>query len=60
MKYLVTGFILDADKKLYSKLVEDLENSYSASINEWLKDLQSAYIRLVKYRFDIKNYLGGL
>ena len=42
-KFLVDGFILNADKKHYGKLIKDQENGYIASRNKWPEDLQSAY-----------------
>ena len=41
-------------------MIKDLKNGYSASRDKWPKDLESTYTRHVNYRFNIKNYSGGL
>jgi hypothetical protein len=53
-KCLAVAFMSVADKKIYGKLLEELENDYTRGINNYPTTIPSAYNLLVNY----KNYCG--
>ena len=59
-QYLATAFIMGADRRRYGSLIEDLENQYAKTKEQWPQTLTDAYALLCNWRQDRRNILNAI
>jgi hypothetical protein len=56
-QYLACAFLLGADRKRYSKFLENLENDYTQKNDRWPKTITDAYSLLINWKQDPRSLL---
>jgi hypothetical protein len=59
-QYLACTFLLGADRKIYGRLLENLENDFTQKTDRWLKTINNAYSLLVNWKQDPRNLMQVL
>jgi hypothetical protein len=54
---LACAFLLGADRKIYGKLLENLENDYTQKNDRWPKTITDAYSLLINWKQGPRNLL---